>query len=54
MIILAIGIGLTIILDLLYSLDNKKREREEEQDLPQDYEFLDLTDRENRNFRYLL
>lgn len=53
-VILAVGIVLTVILDLLYSLDNKRRDREAEQELPQDYEFHDLTDKENRNFRYLL
>ncbi|KIW31642.1 hypothetical protein, variant [Cladophialophora immunda] len=53
-VILSIAIVLAITLDLLYVLENKKRDREEPQDLPQDYEFLDLTDKENRNFRYLL
>jgi len=53
-VILAVGIVLAIILDLLYSWENKKRDREGHQDLPQDYEFLDLTDKQNGNFRYLL
>jgi hypothetical protein len=53
-VILAVGIVLTVLLDFLYSRDNKIRDREGTQDLPQDYEFLDLTDKENRNFRYLL
>ncbi|KAJ9637381.1 hypothetical protein H2204_004805 [Knufia peltigerae] len=53
-VVLAVGIGLTVALDLLYALENRKRDRQEPQQLPQDFEFLDLTDRENRNFRYLL
>ncbi|KIX95322.1 uncharacterized protein Z520_08839 [Fonsecaea multimorphosa CBS 102226] len=53
-VILSIAIVLAITLDLLYAWENKKRDREEPQDLPPDYEFLDLTDKENRNFRYLL
>ena len=54
MVILSVAIVLAITLDLLYAWENKKRDREEAQDLPPDYEFLDLTDKENRNFRYLL
>jgi hypothetical protein len=53
-VILAVAIVLTAALDMLYHLDNKKRDREEVQELPRDYEFLDLTDKENRHFRYLL
>ncbi|EXJ59209.1 hypothetical protein A1O7_06641 [Cladophialophora yegresii CBS 114405] len=53
-VILAVGIVVAVLLDLLYKWENKKRDREGPQDLPQDYEFLDLTDKENRNFRYLL
>ncbi|KIW91200.1 uncharacterized protein Z519_08095 [Cladophialophora bantiana CBS 173.52] len=53
-VILSVAIVLAITLDLLYARENKKRDREGHQDLPQDYEFLDLTDKENRNFRYLL
>ena len=53
-IILAFGILFTVLLDLLCWFDNKKRDREGPHDLPRDYEFLDLTDKENRNFRYLL
>jgi len=33
--------------------DNKMRDSEEPQDLPPDFKFLDLMDKENRNFRYL-
>ncbi|OAG42372.1 hypothetical protein AYO21_03248 [Fonsecaea monophora] len=53
-VILAVAIALAITLDLLYAWENKKRDREEPQDLPPDHEFLDMTDKENRNFRYLL
>lgn len=53
-VILAVAMVLTITLDLAYHLENRKRDREGHQDLPQDFEFLDLTDKENRNFRYLL
>lgn len=51
---LSIAIVITIILDLLYAWDNKRRDAEPPQDLPPNYEFLDLTDKQNRNFRYLL
>jgi hypothetical protein len=48
------GILLTIALDLLYTRENKKRDREGEVDMPRNYEFLDLSDKQNRNFRYCL
>ncbi|KAH8805071.1 major facilitator superfamily domain-containing protein [Xylogone sp. PMI_703] len=51
---LAAAIVVTVALDMLYWWDNKKRSNEEPQDLPPNYEFLDLTDKQNRNFRYLL
>ncbi len=51
---LSIAIVLTAILDLLYFWDNRKRHTEELQDLPPNHEFLDLTDKQNRSFRYLL
>jgi len=53
-IILSFGIIFTVLLDWLYIRENRKRDREEPQDLPPDFEFLDLTDKENRNFRYVL
>lgn len=57
-VILAVAIVLAVALDLLYLMDNKKRDREEmegrQEEMPADYEFLDLTDKENRRFRYLL
>jgi hypothetical protein len=48
------GILLTIALDLLYARENKKRDREGEVDMPRNYEFLDLSDKQNQNFRYCL
>ena len=52
--VLAAAILFAVVLDVLYMWENKKRDRAGHQDLPPDYELLDLTDKENRNFRYLL
>ncbi len=53
-VILSFAMLFTVLLDVLYRRENKRRDREGEQDLPTDYEFMDLTDKQNRNFRYLL
>jgi hypothetical protein len=52
-IILSFAIIFTVLLDLAYIRENRKREREGHQELPPNFEFLDLTDKENRNFRYV-
>lgn len=52
--VLAAAILFTVVLDVLYMWENKKRDREGQQEMPPDYELLDLTDKENRNFRYML
>lgn len=52
-IILSFAILFTVLLDLAYIWENRKRDREGHQDLPPNFEFLDLTDKENRNFRYV-
>lgn len=52
--VMSFGIIVALGLDALYLLENKKRDREGEHEMPPDYEFMDLTDKENRNFRYLL
>lgn len=52
--ILSVSIVATIVLDLLYAWENKKRDNGDTPDLPPNYEFMDLTDKQNRNFRYLL
>jgi hypothetical protein len=51
---LSFAIVLTVILDLLYLRENRKRSTEEVQDLPHNHEFMDLTDKQNRTFKYLL
>ncbi|KAK4941304.1 hypothetical protein LTR10_018714 [Elasticomyces elasticus] len=51
---LAIAILITIGLVAMYHLENKSRDREGHQEMPEDYQFLDLTDKEDGNFRYLL
>ncbi|KIW76456.1 hypothetical protein Z517_11202 [Fonsecaea pedrosoi CBS 271.37] len=53
-IILSVGILATVALNWAYWHENKKRDREEPTVLPDDFEFIDLTDKENRNFRYIL
>ena len=52
--VLSVSICLTVALDFLYAMNNRKRDREDAPDLPANYEFMDLTDKQNRNFRYLL
>lgn len=52
-IVLAFAIVCTLAIVFAYMMENKKRDREGHHDLPADFEFLDLTDKENRNFRYL-
>jgi hypothetical protein len=52
--VLSVAIITTIVLDLLYVWENKKRDRRPPPDLPPDYELLDLTDKQNGHFRYLL
>lgn len=51
---LAVAIILTATLVGLYKKENRRRDRAGVQELPQDYEFLDLTDKQNQNFRYLV
>jgi len=51
---LAVAIVITLGLVAMYHFENKRRDRAGYQDMPEDYQFLDLTDKENRNFRYLL
>jgi hypothetical protein len=53
-VILSFAMLFTVLLDVLYRRENKKRDREVVQELPADYEFMDMTDKQNRNFRYLL
>jgi hypothetical protein len=48
------GIILTLILDLLYHRENVKRDRAGHVEMPHNYEFMDLSDKENLNFRYCL
>lgn len=50
---LAVAIVLTGILLFLYRMENQRRDRAGVQDLPMDYQFLDLTDKQNQNFRYV-
>ncbi|KAJ5602277.1 hypothetical protein N7510_011811 [Penicillium lagena] len=52
--ILSFGILFTAALDLLYMWENRKRDNEPAPDLPPNFELMDLTDKQNRNFRYLL
>ncbi|ODV81218.1 putative allantoate permease [Suhomyces tanzawaensis NRRL Y-17324] len=46
-------IPLTFLMGYLARQENSKRDSEEAQDLPANYEFLDLTDIQNRSFRYI-
>lgn len=52
--VLLVAIVLIVVLDAMLWFENRKRDREDAHEMPPDYEFLDLTDKENRNFRYLL
>ncbi|KAF7451346.1 hypothetical protein A1F99_031230 [Pyrenophora tritici-repentis] len=50
----AFAAGMAILLRAYYTWENKKRDREETVGHLENEEFLDLTDRENRRFRYRL
>ncbi|KAK4950414.1 hypothetical protein LTR10_011395 [Elasticomyces elasticus] len=52
--VLSAAVVLVIALDLLFIRENKARERTGHVDMPTNFEFMDLTDKENRTFRYLL
>ncbi|KAK5696960.1 hypothetical protein LTR17_024155 [Elasticomyces elasticus] len=52
--VLSAAVVLVIALDLLFIRENKARERTGEVDMPTNFEFMDLTDKQNRNFRYLM
>ncbi|KAK4552379.1 hypothetical protein LTR86_010393 [Recurvomyces mirabilis] len=52
--VLSFAILLVLLLDHLFILENKMREQAGLVDMPANYEFMDLTDKENKNFRYLL
>ncbi|KAK5154397.1 hypothetical protein LTS14_006532 [Recurvomyces mirabilis] len=52
--VLSVAILLVLLLDYLIIRENKKRDQAGLVDMPANYEFMDLTDKENRNFRYLL
>ncbi|ETN42385.1 uncharacterized protein HMPREF1541_01539 [Cyphellophora europaea CBS 101466] len=51
---LACAILLALTLDGLYLWENKRRDKMGVVDMPEDFELLDLTDKENKRFRYLL
>jgi hypothetical protein len=53
-IVLSFSIIITLALMFLYSKENKRRDRQGLVEMPRNYEFMDLTDKENQNFRYLL
>jgi MFS family permease len=53
-----VSIPLSLLIGYLTKIENDKRDRlkeeeEGQEELPQNYEFMDLTDIENKNFRYL-
>ncbi|CAA9961741.1 hypothetical protein PTMSG1_05118 [Pyrenophora teres f. maculata] len=50
----AFAAGMALLLRAYYTWENKKRDREEVLGHAENDEFLDLTDRENRRFRYRL
>lgn len=50
----AVAIGLVAVLRIYYGRENRRRDRLGEVMREKDIEFLDLTDRENRDFRYKL
>lgn len=58
--VLSFAIVCVIALDAMYMLENRRRDKEVQAlgdqgiVMPQNFEFLDLTDGENRKFRYLL
>jgi len=45
---------MALVLRAYYMWENKKRDREDDGTHLENEEFLDLTDRENRRFRYRL
>lgn len=53
-IVLSFSILITLTLMFLNLRENKRRDRNGHVEMPRNYEFMDLTDKENQNFRYLL
>ena len=53
-IVLSFSILITLTLMYLYWRENKRRDSIGHVDMPRNYEFMDLSDKENLNFRYLL
>lgn len=51
---LAFAILLTLLLDAWYKWENKRRDKLGVIDMPPDWEFMDLTDKQNLHFRYLM
>lgn len=51
---LSSAIVVALILDGLYLWENKRRDKLGEADMPADFELLDMTDKENKRFRYVL
>lgn len=51
---LAFAIMLTVALVVLYTWENKRRDKLGEIEMPPDFELMDLTDKENKRFRYLI
>jgi hypothetical protein len=47
----AVAAGLALLLRVYYAWENKRRDQLDVPNVP-DSEFLDLTDRENKSFRY--
>lgn len=48
----AASVPLTLLVGYLSKKENEKRDKEPQQKLQDNYQFLDLTDIQNRNFRY--
>ena len=53
-IVLSFSMLITLVLMFLNSRENKRRDRQGHVEMPRNYEFMDLSDKENMNFRYLL
>lgn len=51
---LSAAVVLTVTLDLLYARENRKRDRMDDVTMPEDSDLLDLTDKQNMRFRYML
>ncbi|CAM9024719.1 unnamed protein product [Wickerhamomyces anomalus] len=49
---MVVSILLVIVVALISRFENQKKERAEAMELPENYEFLDMTDLQNPNFRY--